>query len=179
MGKMLLTSLLATCIFITAFSLIVLVPINIPHKYTAQLVIRKRRAKSYLAKVMRILTYLFVADAVLVLACLLYFMKLLDQSMILGLAFIAILFSICLFLRVFVQLWGLASLEREHADDYKTEITKIQQEQVQKSLKAKRPKKTKPAESVKSATIADFDLNHAGSDAKTSNFNKVWSPISH
>lgn len=171
MGKMLLTSLLATCIFITAFSLIVLVPINIPHKYTAQLVIRKRRAKSYLAKVMRILAYLFVADAVL--AGLLYFMKLLDQSMILGLAFIAILFSICLFLRVFVQLWGLASLEREHADDYKTEITKIQQEQVQKSLKAKRPKKTKPAESVKSATIADFDLNHAGSDAKTSNFNKV------
>lgn len=177
MGKMLLTSLLATCIFITAFSLIVLVPINIPRKYTAHLVIRKRRATSDLAKVMRILAYLFVADAVL--AGLLYFMKLLDQSMILGLAFIAILFSICLFLRVFVQLWGLASLEREHADDYKTEITKIQQEQVQKSLKAKRPKKTKPAESVKSATIADFDLNHAGSDAKTSNFNKVWSPISH
>lgn len=150
---------------------LVMAIIHFPSKYNARFLMHKRQICSALLRTMTALGGLFVADAIL--TGILYATGLLDKSMIVALAMIMIAFGACFILYVLIRLCGLGSLENQHLDDFKDEISKIVKNQLNQHNKSKAKNKSAKAENTKPATMTDFDINHAGPDEPTDTIRKV------
>lgn len=160
---------------------------SFPRKYTANLAIMKRRIANVLNKVAA-----FFLGALILVAVVTVFLRaigLYDKSMIRIWTAIGALLVVVLFLRVFVLVVGLSSLERKFFEDHSKDI--IEACKADKASKASKADKAKPGKESwpqktarKDNTIpaqwSDFNNNssgmpsvgHAGPKAETIDFHK-------
>lgn len=166
------------------FAVLILVEIlmSFPRKYTANLAMMKRRLANVLDKAAAFFAGAFILVVVLT-VCLSAFGQY-DKSMIRIWMAIAALFIVVLFLRVFVLMVGLSSLERKFFEDHSKDI--IEASKADKSSKADKakpgkeswPQKTARKDNTIPARWSDFNNNssgtpsvgHAGPKAKTTDF---------
>ena len=171
-----------------AVLLLILILMNFPRKYTANLVMMKRRLASVLDKAAA-----FFAGAlilVVVLTMCLSAIGLYDKSMIRIWTAIEALFVIVMFLRVFVLMVGLSSLERKFFEDHSKDIIEAcKADKSSKSSKSSKANKSKPGkeswlqktarkDNTIPASWGDFNNNssstpsvgHADPKAKTTDF---------
>lgn len=160
---------------------------SFPRKYTANLAIMKRRIANVLNKVAA-----FFLGALILVAVVTVFLRaigLYDESMIRIWTAIGALLVVVLFLRVFVLVVGLSSLERKFFEDHSKDI--IEACKADKASKASKADKAKPGKESwpqktarKDNTIpaqwSDFNNNssgmpsvgHADPKAETIDFHK-------
>lgn len=160
---------------------------SFPRKYTANLAIMKRRIANVLNKVAA-----FFLGALILVAVVTVFLRaigLYDKSMIRIWTAIGALLVVVLFLRVFVLVVGLSSLERKFFEDHSKDI--IEACKADKASKASKAGKAKPGKESwpqktarKDNTIpaqwSDFNNNssgmpsvgHANPKAETIDFHK-------
>lgn len=158
---------------------------SFPRKYTANLAMMKRRLTNALDKVAA-----FFAGAFILVVVLTEYLSAIgqyDKSMIRIWTAIEALFVIVMFLRVFVLIVGLSSLERKFFEDHSKDI--IEACKADKSSKASKadkfkpgkerwPQKTARKDNAIPAQWSDFNNNssgmpsvgHTGPNAKTTDF---------
>lgn len=169
------------------FAVLILVWIlmSFPRKYTANLAMMKRRLASALDKAAAFFAGAFIL--VVVLTVCLSAIGQYDKSMIRIWMAIAALLIIVLFLRVFVLIVGLSSLERKFFEDHSKDIIEARKaDKASKDSKADKakpgkeswPQKTARKDNTIPAQWSDFNNNssgtpsvgHAGPKAKTTDF---------
>lgn len=160
------------------FAVLILVEIlmSFPRKYTANLAMMKRRLASALDKAAAFFAGAFILVVVLT-VCLSAFGQY-DKSMIRIWMAIAALLVVVLFLRVFVLIVGLSSLERKFFEDHSKDIIEASKADKAKPGKESWSQKTARKDNTIPASWGDFNNNssgtpsvgHAGPKAKTTDF---------
>lgn len=160
---------------------------SLPRKYTANLAMMKRRLANALGKVADFFAGAFIL--VVVLTVCLSAIGLYDKSMIHIWTAIAALLVVVMFLRVFVLIVGLSSLERKFFEDHSKDIVEAcKADKSSKSSKADKvkpgkerwPQKTARKDNTVAANWNDFNNNssgipsvgYAGPKAETIDFHK-------
>lgn len=162
------------------FAVLILVEIlmSFPRKYTANLAMMKRRLASALDKAAAFFAGAFIL--VIVLTVCLSAIGQYDKSMIRIWIAIAALFAVVLFLRVFVLIVGLSSLERKFFEDHSKDIIEASKADKAKPKKVNWPQKTAREDNTINANWNDFSNNssgtpsvgHADPNEKTTDFQK-------
>lgn len=142
---------------------------SFPRKYTANLAIMKRRIANVLNKVAA-----FFLGALILVAVVTVFLRVIglyDKSMIHIWTAIGVLLVVVLFLRVFVLIVGISSLERKFFEDHSKDIIEAcKADKSSKSSKADKskpgkeswPQKTARKDNIVAANWSDFNNNSSG-----------------
>ena len=151
---------------------------SLPRKYTANLAMMKRRLANALDKVAA-----FFAGAFILVVVLTEYLSAIgqyDKSMIRIWTAIEALFVIVMFLRVFVLIVGLSSLERKFFEDHSKDIIEASKADKAKPGKERWSQKTARKDNTVAANWNDFNNNssgipsvgYAGPKAETIDFHK-------